>query len=121
VTLDRDQIRAGQAERSKALPFYVEEWGGDVFIRPLTVAEQGALAEASPTQMPVRVILACVTDETGKPMFLDEDAGWLADEPFPVILKVFAQAAKLNGLSTAELDEAMRSFGATRDEGRSSD
>ncbi|MGI0148186.1 MAG: hypothetical protein ACREDF_01460 [Thermoplasmata archaeon] len=123
MTLNREQIRAAQSRperqpRKVAVP----EWGGDVLLRVLTVEDQIALGEdTKPADMPVQVLLHCIVDEQGDRILTDEDAEWLAKEDFPLILRLFSEAAKLNGLTNAELEEAMDRFVPARDEQPSSD
>lgn len=113
MSLSREQIFAARALR-KPEPLEVPEWGGTVFIKYLTVEEQLEISKHNqPAEMPVAVLLAALVDEDEKPIFGPEDFGELAKEAFTVILRVFAVAAKQNGLSNAELEEAMENFGTT--------
>jgi len=107
----RAAIFAARNER-RPVPLEVSEWGVTVYVKYLTVEDQIALAEDNkPTELPVAVIVASLTDEAGERIFEDGDVAELKQEAFSVILKVFSFAARLNGLSTAELDEAMANFG----------
>jgi len=63
-----------------------------------------------PKEVAIRVILHCLVTEDGERIFTDDDAGELAKEDFPVIMRVFGFVAKQNGLSTKELEEAMENF-----------
>jgi hypothetical protein len=99
------------------VPLEVPEWGGEVYVRVLSAKDQAELSDGvKPAEMPIRVLLHCLVDEAGEPILKEEDAEALAEEDFPVILRVFAFVAKLNGLSTKELDEAMESFAPAPDE-----
>jgi len=119
MALTRDQILASRRDR-KPVRLEVPEWGGDVFVRILTAGEQAALADGIPQgEIPARVLVYCLVDEDGARIFTDEDVAALQDEAFPVILRVFTFAAKLNGLSTNELEEAMQGFAIAPDEQRS--
>ena len=69
-----------------------------------------------PAEMPVAVLIAALVDEDEQPIFLPEDKDELAKEAFSVVLQVFSEVAKLNGLTTKELDEAMEAFGPARSE-----
>lgn len=114
----RDQIVAAQ-DRPERKPIRVDvpEWGFPVYLRRLTVADQVALAENVPAaEMPVQVLLHCLVDADGERALTDDDAALLSGEDFPVVLRLFSEAAKLNGLTTAELEEAMEAFGPARDE-----
>lgn len=112
MALSREQIFAARALR-KPEPLEVPEWGGTVFVKYLTVEEQLEISKHNaPAEMPVAVLVAALVDEDEKPIFGPEDIGELSKEAFSVILKVFAVAAKQNGLSNAELDGAMENLGA---------
>ena len=98
----------------------VPEWGDDVYVRVLTANDQALLTEGTdPNTMPVRIILACLVDAEGERIFADGDETALGDFPFPEVMTVFGKVAKLNGLSTAELDEAIASLQPAPDEQRS--
>jgi hypothetical protein len=108
--LTREQILAARQDR-KPHRFHVPEWGGDVFIRVLSASDQMALSDISEQKdMPITVLLHSLVSEDGARLFADDDFQELAKEAFPVILRVFSEAAHLNGLSTKELDEAMEGF-----------
>lgn len=121
MSLTREQILASRGDR-KPVRLEVPEWGGSVYIRHLTVADQVMMSEATkPADMPVAVLIACLVDENEQPIFEQADAAELAKESFAVVLRVFSEAARLNGLTTKELDEAMASFGPARAESPSTD
>jgi hypothetical protein len=114
VSLTREEILAARKDRRPAR-LEVEEWGGAVYVKHLTVADQMELAEhTKPADMPIAVLVACLVDENEEPIFSPADADELSREAFSVVLKVFGFAAKLNGLSTAELEDAVQSFGQAR-------
>ena len=116
MTLTREQILAARADR-KPQRLEVPEWGGNVYIRVLSARDQMSLSDSSkPEEMPIKVLLHSIVDEHGERILQDEDFEALAGEDFPIIMRVFAFAAKLNGLSTKELEEAMESFAPAPDE-----
>jgi hypothetical protein len=118
--LTREQILAARKDR-KPHRYEVPEWGGDVFIRVLSAADQMLLSdEADPKNTFVKVLLYSLVDEEGERLFSDADFDELVQEDWPVIMRVFAESAHLNGLSTKELDEAMESFASAPDEQTSS-
>lgn len=120
MSLTRAQILAARTDR-KPVRLEVPEWGGEVFVRVLSAKDQMELSEGiKPSEMPVKVILHCLVDEQGNRILQDEDAEALGEEEFPVIMRVFAAVAKLNGLSTKELEEAVESFRPAPDEYSSS-
>jgi hypothetical protein len=118
VSLTREQILAARnREDRRPIKVTVPEWGGDVYLRVLTVADQIDLAEGvKPAETPIQVLLLCLVDENGTRIFTDEDADELAKEEFPVVLRLFGEAAKLNGLTSNELEAAMAAFSQARDE-----
>jgi len=121
MTLTREQILASRKDRKPA-PLEVPEWGGEVYVRVLSAKDQAELSDGvKPAEMPIRVLLHCLVNESGQPILKEEDAEALAEEDFPVILRVFAFAAKLNGLSTKELEEAMENFGPSPNGPKSSE
>jgi hypothetical protein len=107
----RDEILAGQSERRRAVPYDVEAWGVRVWIRPLSVADQRELANGHEAgDVPVLTLIHALVDENSNPIFTQDDLEALSSEPFRAVLEVFAEVARHNGLSTAELDEAMATF-----------
>jgi hypothetical protein len=121
VTLTREQILASRMNRKPVL-LEVPEWGGDVYVRVMSAADQAILSDGvKPAELPIHVILHCLVDESGDRILTDEDAEALAKEDFPVIMRVFAFVAKLNGLSTKELEEAMENFGPSPNGSKSSE
>ena len=123
MSLTREQILAARhREDRKPVKVSVPEWGGDVYLRVMTVADQVALSEdVKPAEMPVQVLLHCLVDEDGTRLFEDADAEALAEEDFPLVLRLFGEAAKLNGLTSKELEAAMAGFEQARGERLSSD
>jgi len=65
-------------------------------------------------EFPVWLLASCLVSKDGKRLFADEDVPALLEEEFPVVMRIFSEAARHNGLSTKELDEAMQSFGTTQ-------
>jgi hypothetical protein len=115
----RQRVLAIQTDRKPA-PLDFEPWGNSIYIRVLSADDQADLAEGTEAkEMPLQVILHCLVDEDGERIFSDEDRVALGQFPFPEIMQVFGKVAKLNGLSTKELDEAMASFAPAPDEHRS--
>jgi hypothetical protein len=120
VSLTREQILTSRKDR-KPVPLEVPEWGGEVYVRVLSAKDQAELSDGvKPAEVPIRVLVHCLVDETGQPILKEEDTEALAEEDFPIIMRVFAFAAKLNGLSTKELEEAMENFAPAPDEYSSS-
>lgn len=117
----REEILA-KARNGQVHEFAVPEWGDDpVYIRVLSAKTQLALTDGVEAKdMPFRVLVGCVCDADGNPIFQDGDEEALQEFPFPVIMRVFAEAARVNGLSSAELEEAASHFEPAQDGASSS-
>lgn len=110
MALSREAILASKGNR-KPVRLEVPEWGGDVFVRVLSAKQSADLGDVPQGEVLGRVLIDCLCDEEGVRLFTDEDVAALMEEDAPVIMRVFSFAAKVNGLSTKELDEAMAGFG----------
>lgn len=109
-----ERILASQRDR-KPVALEVPEWGVTVWIKQMTVADQVTLSEdTSPADMPVRVLLYTLVDSEGARIFTEADKDALSQEAFPIVLRVFTEVAKLNGLSSDELEAAMQGFDQAR-------
>ena len=106
------------AVKADLTPYHVPEWNQDVYIRKLSVKDQLAVTEDSPRPevASVRILLISIVDANGDRLLGDDDMDLLMDQPFPVVMPLMAEVAKLNGLSTEELEVAMAAFGPARDE-----
>ena len=94
----------------------VPEWGGAVRVRSFTGRERDAF-EASMvrgegrdrkvdlTNMRARLVGLTVIDETGQRLFTDEEVDLLGAKSGAALDRVFAVAQKLNGLSSADVEE----------------
>lgn len=113
MSTPRERILA--KSKAKRVPFYVDEWEETVFIRMLSVDDQAELSQGkSQAEMVSAVLIASLEDEEGTPIFLAEDDEAIRKMPFIAVLEVFGEAAKLNGLTNKELEEAMESFRQAR-------
>src|SRR6266545_4701761 len=122
MALTREQILAAPS-RQQPIPLEVPEWGGTVYIKVLSAGDQAAMSSNGhkEAEMPIWLLVGCLVSEDGKRLFTDEDVPALLEQEFPIIMRVFSEAARHNGLSTKELDEAMQSFGTTQAGGSSSE
>lgn len=109
MALTREQILAARSHR-KPIRLEVPEWGGEVFIRVLSVEQQMQWEDVPDKEMVMRVLTAALVNEDGAPIFEPDDWRELAKEDFPVIMRVFDEVAQVNGLTSKELDEAMALF-----------
>jgi hypothetical protein len=89
----------------------IPEWGGSVFIRPVTLEEQGKLAdlgakhEKSPAAARIKhctlsLLQWTVCDEEGKPLFTAEDlAGLMGKSSASAFLRLQDAILKFSGLT----------------------
>lgn len=108
----------------------VPEWGGDVMVRALTGLQRDAW-EASmsvrhgKTMVPdmrnfrARLVVLCVTDETGELVFHAGDVDALAGKSGAALDRLYSVAARLSGISEGDVEELTKDFG-TADGGGSS-
>ena len=108
MTLTKQQILS-TSPRLKEVE--VPEWGGSVFIRPVTLEEQGKLAdlgakhEKSSAAIRIRhctlsLLQWTVCDEDGKPLFTAEDlAGLMSKSSASAFLRLQDAVLKYSGLT----------------------
>lgn len=113
--LTRDEIRASRQDR-KPVRLEVPEWGGDVFVRVMSAKESLELTDIKDqNQMIFAVLIAGLVTEDGERLFTTEDAAWLEEEPFHVVLRVFTEVARVSGLPVGNAEEAVQVFEPTPD------
>lgn len=87
----------------------VPEWGGSVFVKPLTAAQmektQARYEKASDSEKLTLMIINCVCDEKGQNLFSKDDVNWLMDKNMKVLLKLVGECNKVNGLDTEEVEK----------------
>jgi hypothetical protein len=107
MTLTKEQILA-VAPRLQEVE--VPEWGGSVWIRPVTLGEQGKLADAGhkfekadPSARlkgtTVKLVIWVTSDESGAPLFTDADLPSLMSQPASVFLRLQDAILELSGLT----------------------
>ena len=93
---------------------YIQEWGGSVFVRVMTIKERQALqAEISankgsglPDNFMEKLVSICLCNDTGERLFDGpDDIVLLSRKSSNAITKVFAAAAELNGMTEQGLDK----------------
>lgn len=115
----RERVLALQNDR-KPSPLEFDGWGPDIYVKVLSSDDQLRLSDAvEGKEMPLQIILACLVDVDGERIFTDSDRDALGAFPFPEVMTVFGEVAKLNGLSNAELEEAVATFAPAPDAQRS--
>jgi hypothetical protein len=122
VTELRDALKQTASSKDLAV-IDVPEWERKVYIRKLTIKDQMRLADEvkNPVEMSVRILLTSLCDENGERELSDDDLDLLTDQPVSLLLPLLTEAARINGLTSAELEEAMASFGNSPGEDRSTE
>jgi hypothetical protein len=120
VTDFRETLRT--AVKGHLTSKFVPAWDRDIYIRKLSVREQLALIEDDPKPevASLRVLLAAMADENGDRLLADDDMELLLDQTFATLAPLLTEAAKQNGLTSKELEDAMAAFEPARDEQPSS-
>jgi hypothetical protein len=109
----------------------VPEWGGSVWVRPITVEEQGKLGDltrkygdASRTvqfrECTIPLILWTVLDPDGIPLFTKDDVPALMNSPAAPILRIQDFVLKFSGLTEESRKELEKNSPPTTDFARNS-
>lgn len=110
MALTADQILA--ADDLGLLKVHVKEWGGDVFIRVMTVGELDAYQkewvgkrETGVDNFRAKFLARCLCDEQGQRLFSDEQIEKLASKSAKVVSKLFDKAAAHNAITDKDVEE----------------
>lgn len=110
MALTADQILA--ADDLGLLKVTVKEWGGDVFIRVMTVGELDAYQkewvgkrETGVDNFRAKFLARCLCDEQGQRLFSDEQIEKLASKSAKVVSKLFDKAAAHNAITDKDVEE----------------
>jgi Phage tail assembly chaperone, TAC len=111
----REAMRQAAAARD-LVAVDVPEWEEKVYIRKISVRDQMQLSDETqdPKRLAMRILLVSISDENGNRKLTDDDLELLLDQPFPVIMPLLLEAARVNGQSESEVREAVESFGNAR-------
>lgn len=97
--LDRAAILA--AKDTEPVAVHVPEWGGDVYLKPLSAAEFKSLITDSadaPDMVPL-LAKSIVDPDTREPIFTAEDVQALRDKSAAVVFRLINKASELNNAS----------------------
>jgi hypothetical protein len=85
----------------------VPEWGGHVFVKPMTVEQSDALAFTDPKKESVRakMIVFCTCDEKGNPLFTEDDIIPLTKKSATTINKLLIQINEVNAFKAGTKDD----------------
>jgi hypothetical protein len=108
--LTKDQILA--ADDLGLLKLTVPEWGGDVYIRVMTVGERDAYEnewqrkkETGVDDFRTKFLVRCLVDEKGNRLFDNGDVTRLAQKSARVMNRVWLAAMEHNNLSDQSIEE----------------
>lgn len=108
--LTKDQILA--ADDLGLLKLSVPEWGGDVYIRVMTVGERDAYEnewqrkkETGVDDFRTKFLVRCLVDEKGNRLFDNGDVAKLATKSARVMNRVWLAAMEHNNLSDQSIEE----------------
>jgi hypothetical protein len=97
-----------KAQDSKAVPVNVPEWGGEVFLRPMSGKEREVFDTRfvkDAAGMRVFLAVTCLCDASGSRIFGDEDASALEGKSSVALERVAHEAIRINGLLPPEKTE----------------
>lgn len=102
----------------KAEPFPVPEWGGDVYLRPLpgTYAVAGDEDEA-PVRTLARYIIGAICDESGDPLFSDQDLPHVEALGVVGLTRVGREIRRRNALSHLDVEAMVGNSSGSPDAG----
>lgn len=90
------------ADDMKLVEVDVPEWGGTVYLRPLSALEALELRESDNTDRKhsaMKLTFLCCCNEDGSQMFTNEDVEKLSKKSLSAMLKIQKVAMQINGLS----------------------
>lgn len=128
--LSRDAIR--NAEDLKTETISVPEWGGDILITELSGHGRAQVMDehekskaiapgARSIALEDALIIACLVDNTGAPIFTAADAEWLRSKNGVVRDRIAKAAMKLNGMGATAEVEAKNASGEVSSDASPSD
>jgi hypothetical protein len=110
MALTAEQILA--ADDLGLLKVNVKEWGGEVFIRVMTVGELDAYQkewvgkkEVGVDNFRAKFLARCLCDDKGLRLFTDEQIEQLAAKSAKVVGRLFDKAASHNAITEKDVEE----------------
>lgn len=97
----------------------VPEWGGDVTVATMTGTERDTFEQelSDDKDNPIfraRVLVRCLTDEAGKPLFTADDIEALSSKSAKALDRLYTVAKRLNGIGKDEQEELRKNLSATQ-------
>ena len=131
--MTKDRILSAQEIlTAKDLPvekLSIPEWGGFVYVRPMTGAErdqmEGAIQAAPDDEKfnNLRALTAsmCLVDSTGTRMFSMKDVADLGSKSASALDRIFAKVQEINKLTSKDVEELMGNSSTIQSEDSNSD
>jgi hypothetical protein len=114
MPLSKEEIIAAiHTRRRDVVTVQVPEWDGEVGIRRLDAVDlerTGMMSGVQPDDVAIKVLAASLCDADGEPLFGEADVRELEKADAVVVLKLFAECARVNGLMSSELEGMMATF-----------
>lgn len=107
MILNKHQILAAADLRSSVVS--VPEWGGDVAIRAMSVAQQIEFSRGMENKKEIDImfdlLLFCCVDDAGNNLFDKDDLFELHKKSFECVEKVFKAICELNKVGPGEIEK----------------
>ena len=98
----------------------VPEWGGEVMVYGLTLAEKDIWTDsilvdgkANMEGATARLCALCIRDEKGKCIFTDKDITAFSAKSAKAIDRIFQVAQRISGIGQEEIEETVKNLGKT--------
>jgi len=111
ATLTADQILAADDMRLHG-PVTVGEWGGDVYIRVMSVGERDSYErlwigrkDTGIENFRAEYLARCLCDEGGRLLFTRSQVAQLANKSGAVVSRLFDSALRHNNMTEADVEE----------------
>lgn len=112
--LTKDQILSARDGAVSSID--VPEWGGKIWVKALSGAERedyqasmvirkGDRYEADLKYQKLKLLIRCISDESGKRLFSDQDMSALGAKSGLVLNRIYNEAARINGLGDDAVEE----------------
>lgn len=110
---------------------YIPEWGGVVRVRGLTASQRDQLESDSLQfkgrnqtinlqNMRARMVVFCVVDAEGNPLFTERDIRALGDRSARALDRIFDVATRLSGMGNSDIEELTKNSESDQSEDSSS-
>jgi len=102
-----------KSQKLKTTEVDVEQWGGSLLVKKLSVAERDELAEyysdqSTAQNAALQTIVRAVVNEDGSRMFSDDDLNLLASQDAEAITALYTGILEFNGIVKKEGADAVK-------------